>query len=94
MKITFRRQVARKGSGEATRILLVVRPIKDFSRYDGLLAELAAAIGTEPLSLAALLDVQELLQAHASDIYGLAEQVMKRCLTLPPSPLHSAPHGF
>ncbi len=44
------------------------------------------------------LDLQKTLQAHVGYTYGLAgrvEQVVKRCLTLPPSPLaQRIPHGF
>jgi len=49
------------------------------------------------LSLAAILDVRESLQAHADHVFGLAgrtEQVVKRCLDLPPSPTPGAPLGF
>ena len=90
VEITFRKRVARKGSGDAGRLAALLDELERIPPYEDPLAELTAAIGTEPLTLAALLDVQESLRAHASDVYGLAgraEQVVKRCLTLPPSPL-------
>jgi PRTRC genetic system protein C len=98
VEITFRKQVAHKGSGDAGRLKLLLDELERIPPYDDPLSELTAALGSEPLTLAAILDVQELLQAQASDVYGLAgraEQVVKRCLTLPPSPLaQRTPHGF
>jgi hypothetical protein len=96
VEVTFRKQ-ARKGSGDTSGLALLLDELERIPPYDDPLAELTAAIGIEPLSLAALLDVQELLQAHASDVYGLAgraEQVVKRCLTLSPSPIEGKPLGF
>jgi len=54
-------------------------------------------LGAGPLSLAAILDVHESLQAYADHIFGLAgrtAQVVKRCLELSPSPTPGAPLGF
>ena len=90
VEVTFRKQVARKGSGDTSGLALLLDELATIPPYEDPLAELTAALGTDPLSLAALLDVQETLRAQASDVYGLAgraEQVVKRCLTLPPSPL-------
>ena len=90
VEVTFRKRVARKGSGGAGRLAALLEELERISPYEDPLAELTVALGSEPLALAALLDVQESLQAHARDVYGLAgraEQVVKRCLTLPPSPL-------
>ncbi len=97
MEITFRKRVARKGSGDADRLAMLLEELERIPPYDDPLAELAAAIGTEPLTLAALLDLQEILRAHRTEVYGLAglaEQVVKRCLTLPPSPIEGVPPGF
>ena len=97
VEITFRKQVARKGSSDAGRLAALLDELETVPPYEDPLAELTIYLGSEPLSLAALLDVQELLQAHGSDVYGLAgraEQVVKRCLTLPPSPVEGVPPGF
>jgi PRTRC genetic system protein C len=97
VEVTFRKQVARKGSSDAGRLSALLDELERIPPYDDPLSALTAALGAEPLTLAALLDVQELLQAHASGVYGLAgraEQVVKRCLTLPPSPIKGLPLGF
>lgn len=97
VEVTFRKQVARKGGGDAGRLALLLDELERIPPYDDPLSELTAALGSEPLSLAALLDVQDSLRAHASDVYGLAgraEQVVKRCLTLSPSPIEGKPLGF
>ena len=99
VEITFRKQVARKGTGDGmdNRLSLLLAELEVVSPYDDPLAELTAALGTEPLTLMAVLDAHEDLQAHANHIFGLAgrtEQVVKRCLQLPPSPTRGVPLGF
>ena len=97
MEITFRKRVARKGSGDAGRLATLLEELERIQPYGNPLAELAAAIWTEPLTLAALLDLQKILRAHRTEVYGLAgrtEQVVKRCLTRPPSPIDGVPLAF
>ncbi|MFW5943523.1 MAG: PRTRC system protein C [Chloroflexota bacterium] len=97
VEITFRKQVARKGSGDAGRLALLLAELEAVPPYDDPLAELTASLGTDPLTLAAALDAYETLQSHANQVFDLAgrtEQVVKRCLQLPPSPTHGVPRGF
>lgn len=99
VEITFRKQVARKGAGDGmdNRLSLLLAELEVVSPYEDPLAELTAALGTEPLPLAAVLDAHEILQSHANRVFGLAgrtEQVVKRCLDLPPSPTRAVPLGF
>lgn len=99
VEITFRKQVARKGTGDEkdNRLSLLLVELEVVSPYDDPLAEITAALGTEPLPLAAVLDAHEILQSHANRVFGLVgrtEQVVKRCLNLPPCPTHGVPLGF
>ena len=99
VEIIFRKQVARKGTGDEmdNRLSLLLAELEAVPLYDDPLAELTAALGTEPLTLAAVLDAHEILQSHANRVFGLAgrtEQVVKRCLQLPPSPTRGVPLGF
>lgn len=99
VEITFRKQVARKGSGwEAEkRLVVLLAELEVVPPYEDPLAELTAALGGKPVSLAAILDVRDSLQAHTNHVFGLAsrtEQVVKRCLDLPPSPTRGVPLGF
>ena len=99
MEITFRKQVARKGTGHEidNRLSLLLAELEAVPPYDDPLAELTAALGAEPLTLAAVLDAHDTLQAHANHVFGLAawtEQVVKRCLDLPPSPTRGVALGF
>lgn len=99
VEITFRKQVARKGSGYEPdkQLALLLAELEAVPPYDDSLTELTAALGAEPVSLATILDVQDTLQAHANHVFGLAgrtEQVVKRCLDLPPSPTRGVPLGF
>lgn len=97
VEITFRKQVARKGSTDAGRLALLLEELEVVPPYDDPLAELTASLGTDPLTLAAVLDAYETLQSHANQVFGLAdrtEQVVKRCLQLPRCPTHGVPHGF
>jgi PRTRC genetic system protein C len=99
VEITFRKQVARKGSGYEPdkQLALLLAELEAVPSYDDPLTELTAALGAEPVSLATILDVQDTLQANANHIFGLAgrtEQVVKRCLDLPPSPTRGVPLGF
>lgn len=89
MEITFRKQVARKGSGHepGKRLALLLAELKAVPPYDDPLAELTVAFGTEPLTLAAVLDSYEIPETHANRVFGptsRTEQVVKRCLNLPP----------
>ena len=96
VEVTFRKQVARKGSSDAGRLSLLLDALAVVAPYDDPLAELAASLGS-PLSLAALLDVQDTLQARADLVYGQARRtarVVNRCLDLPPSPTRGVPLGF
>src|SRR5690606_14403923 len=93
IEVTFRKQVARKGSGDAGRLSLLLDELEAVPSYEDPLAELVASLGSS-LSLAALLDVRDALQAGADLVYGQARrtaQVVKRCLTLPPSPTSGVP---
>jgi PRTRC genetic system protein C len=99
VEITFRKQVARKGAGAETenRLSLLLAGLEAVPPYEDPLAELIAALGPEPLTLAAILDARETLQTHAGQVENLGgrtEQVVKRCLELPPSPTHGVPLGF
>ena len=99
VEITFRKQVARKGSGDETdsRLILLLSELEAVPSYNDPLAELTAALGREPLSLAAILDARDTLQTHADQVFGLAgrtAQVVKRCMDLPPSPTRGVPLGF
>jgi PRTRC genetic system protein C len=105
VEVTFRKQVARKGSRDAGRLApsassgqaLLLAELEAIPPYKDPLAELAAALGPPPHSLAAILDAQDTLQAQADLVYGQASrtaQVVKRCLELPPSPTHGVPLGF
>jgi hypothetical protein len=96
VEVTFRKQVARKGSGEAGRLSLLLDELAAVLPYDDPLAELTASMGSS-LSLAALLDVRDTLQAGADLVYvqtSRTAQVVKRCLDLPPSPTRGVPLGF
>ena len=100
VEITFRKQVARKGTADAGRLALLLRELEALAPYEDPLAELTATLGREPLSLAAILDARESLQTHADRVFGLAgrtAQVVNQCLDLPPSPQAQrscAPLGF
>src|SRR5690606_27845487 len=99
VEITFRKQVARKGAGDGMDncLSLLLAELQRVAPYDDPFAEITAALGTEPLPLATVLDAYEILQSHANRVFGLAdrnEQVVKRCLDLPPSPTHGVPLGF
>jgi PRTRC genetic system protein C len=99
VEITFRKQVARKGSGDETgsRLALLLSELEAVPPYDDPLAELTAALGAEPLTLATVLEAHETLQGHANHVFGLAgrtAQVVKRCMDLPPSPTRGVPFGF
>lgn len=97
MEVTFRKQVARKGSGDAGRLALLLSGLEGVPPFHDPLAELAVALGPPPLPLAAILNAQDTLQAQADLVYGQASrtaQVVKRCLELPPSPTSGVPRGF
>ncbi len=97
VEVTFRKQVARKGSGDAGRLALLLGELEAIPPFQDPLAELAVSLGSPPLPLAAILDAQDTLQAQADLAYGQASrtaQVVKRCLDLPPSPTRSVPLGF
>lgn len=96
VEVTFRKQVARKGSSDAGRLSLLLDALEAVPPYDDPLAELTASLGS-PLSLAALLDARDTLQARADLVYGQASrtaQVVKRCLDLPSSLTSGVPLGF
>lgn len=97
VEVTFRKQVARKGSGDSGRLALLLGELEGIPPYEDPLAELAAALGPPPHSLAAILDARDTLEAQADLVYGQTSrtaQVVKRCLDLPPSPTRSVPLGF
>lgn len=99
MEITFRKQVACKGSGYEpdNRLVSLLAELAAVPPYEDPLAELTATLGREALTLAALLDARDTLQTHADQVFGLASptaQVVKRCLNLPPSPTRGVPPGF
>lgn len=99
VEITFRKQAARKGAGDGldNQLPLLLAELETVAPYDDPFAELTTALGTEPLTLAAILNAHETLQAHANHVFGLAgrtEQVVKRCLDIPPCPTHGVPRGF
>ncbi|MFW6098305.1 MAG: PRTRC system protein C [Chloroflexota bacterium] len=99
VEVTFRKQVARKGSGyEAdSRLALLLSELEAVPSYEDPLAELTTTLGREPLTLAAILEDHDTLQAHANQVFGLAgrtAQVVKRCLDLHPSPTRGVPLGF
>jgi PRTRC genetic system protein C len=99
VEISFRKHVARKGTGDerGNRLSLLLAELEAVPPYDDLLAELTAALGTEPLTLAAVLDAHQSLQAQANRVFDLAgrtEQVVRRCLDLPPCSTNVAPLGF
>lgn len=99
VEVAFRKQVARKGSGDETgsRLALLLSELEAVPPYDDPLAELTAALGAEPLTLATVLEAHETLQGHANHVFGLAgrtAQVVKRCMDLPPSPTRGVPFGF
>jgi hypothetical protein len=97
VEVTFRKQVARKGSGDAGRLALLLSELEAIPPYPDPLAELAATLGSPPLSLTAILNAQDTLQARADLVYGQTSrtaQVVKRCLDLPPSPTRGVPLGF
>lgn len=99
VEITFRKQVARKGSGYEPdkRLVSLLAELEAVPPYDDPLAELTAALGARPLSLAAILDARDTLQTNANQFFGLADrtaQVVKRCMDLPPSPTRGIPLGF
>lgn len=98
-EITFRKQVARKGGEDVDRSKLanLLEELHTIPPYEDPLAELGAALGSGPISLAAILDARDLLQIHADQVFGLTSRtsrVVKRCLGLPPSPIHRIPVGF
>jgi PRTRC genetic system protein C len=96
VEIAFRKQVARKGSGDAGRAASLLEELERIAPYEDPLTELTAMLGREPLALAAILDARDALQTHANQVFGLAgltAQVVKRCLELPPSPTRGAPLG-
>jgi PRTRC genetic system protein C len=88
VEISFRKQVARKGSGDADRLApsasseLALNTVKGLALllselaavppYEDPLAELTATLGREPLTLAAILDARDTLQTHADQVFGLA----------------------
>lgn len=97
--ITFRKQVARKGAGDEldNRLSLLLAELEAVPPYNDPLVELTAILGREPLTLAAILDARDTLQTHADRVFGLAgrtEQVVKRCLDLPPCPTRGVPPAF
>lgn len=99
VEINFRKQVARKGTGDEmdNRLSLLLAELDAVPPYDDPLAELTAALGREPLTLAAVLDAHDTLQSYANQVFGLADrtaQVVKRCLDLSPSPTRGVPLGF
>jgi PRTRC genetic system protein C len=97
VEVAFRRQVARKGSRDAGRLALLLSELEAIPPYEDPLAELAVALGPPPRSLAAILNVRDVLQTQADLVYGQASrtvQVVKRCLDLPPSPTRGVPLGF
>ena len=96
-EITFRKQVARKGSGDARRLSQLLDELEAIPPYEDPLAELTATLGEEGLTLAAVLEARETLQAHADQVFGLAArttQVVNKCLDLSPSPTRATPLGF
>ena len=96
VEVTFRKQVARKGSSDAGRLSLLLDELAAALPYDDPLAELAASLGS-PLSLAAILDARETLQTNADQAFAQADRtsrVVKRCVHLSPAPLHGVPSGF
>jgi hypothetical protein len=99
VEITFRKQVARKGTGDEmdNRLSLLLAELEAVPLYEDPLAELSATFGREPLTLAAILDARDTLQTNADRVFGLAgrtAQVVKRCLDLPPCPTRGVPPGF
>jgi hypothetical protein len=97
VEVTFRKQVARKGSGDSDRLALLLGELEAIPPHQDHLAELAAALGPAPLSLAAILNAQDTLRAHTDLVYGQTSrvaQVVKRCIDLPPSPTSGVPLGF
>lgn len=99
VEITFRKQVARKGSGDESdsRLTMLLSELEAMLPYNDPLAELTATLGREPLTLAAILDARDTLQTHANQVFGLADrttQVVKRCMELSPSPTRDVPLGF
>jgi hypothetical protein len=82
MEITFRMQVARKGNvyERDNRLVSLLAELEVVPPYDDPLADLSTALGTEPPTLAGILDAGDALQAHANRVFGLAgrtEQVVK-----------------
>lgn len=97
VEVTFRKQVARKGTGYAGRPALLLAELEAIPPYDDPLAEMAATLGPAPHSLAAILSAQDTLRVQADRVYGQTSrtaQVVKRCLDLPPSPTGGVPLGF
>ena len=96
VEVTFRKQVARKGSSDAGRLSLLLDELEAVPSYEDPLAELTASLGS-PLSLAAILDARETLQTNADQAFAQADRtsrVVKRCVHLSPAPLHGVPSGF
>jgi hypothetical protein len=85
--------VARKGATPAD----VRDALATVAAYEDPLAELAAALGPLPLTLAQILDARDQMQTHANHVYDLSDRTAKvvtRCLPLPPSPTGRVPVGF
>lgn len=93
LEVTFRKRVARKGAAPAD----VLAALATIPPYEDPLAELAAALGPPPLTLAQILDTRDQMQAHANHVYDLSTRTAKvvtRCLALSPSPTGRVPAGF
>lgn len=98
-EITFRKQVARKGcaTNMQDKLALLFSELANIAPYEDPFVELRATLGSGPLSLAAILDAQETLQANADQVFAHADctsRVIERCERLPPCPLHGVPSGF
>lgn len=98
-EITFRKQVARKGSGigEHRTLVILLAELGTIPPYDYPFTELCVMLGSGPLTLAAILDARDTLQVHADRVFGLADRTtrtIERCVSLPPRPLPGLPSGF
>jgi PRTRC genetic system protein C len=98
-EITFRKQVARKGCATSVqdKLALLLSELANVAPYEDPSAEVRATLGSGPLSLAAIFNARETLQANADQVFAQADctsRVVERCVRLPPAPLHGVPSGF